>query len=190
MFVLLVLLLFRERSDRKRNERTFASKKSWIKACISLSLSLSLKSSSSSRLSFSQIVVRCFWRRPMTTTRAQQLGVEFIKTTLSKKYEKKTNEMWSPLKSLALNPRSLPCTLSNAFWGPGNRRESGGGVEIVVVWWVSREDDRRRTYYMLLCVCELKRRRRRKSDEKKEKERDGMIWIDHFFFLFFCDTWL
>jgi len=41
---------------------------------------------------------------------------------------------------------------------------------------------------MLLCVCELKRRRRRKSDEKKEKERDGMIWIDHFFFLFFCDT--
>jgi len=107
----------------------------------------------------------------MTTTRAQQRR-EFIKTTPSKKYEKKTNEMWSPpLKSLARDPRSLGCTLSNAFWGPGNRRGSGVGVEIVVVLWVSREDDRRRTYYMLLCV-RVKRRRRRKSEEKKEKERE------------------
>tara|TARA_B100000482_G_scaffold162670_1_gene125732 strand:- start:755 stop:868 length:114 start_codon:yes stop_codon:yes gene_type:complete len=35
-------------------------------------------------------------------------------------------------------------------------------------------------------MCVRVKRRRRKSEEKKEKERDGMIWIDHFLFLFFC----
>ena len=92
-----VSIVQRERSDRKRNERTFASKKSGIEARISLSLSLSLSHRRPyRRLSFPRVVVSHDdqWRRRERNRGESLLKRRFVKNTRQRR-TKCDHHLWN-----------------------------------------------------------------------------------------------